>query len=472
MNRAWSAVLVTALATAGCASMETSPTPPTVAAAPAAPAPPPPAVTSAPAPPKPPPAPAADLPPPVRQVLPNGLRLIVQDHRAADIVAVYLYVGVGVRYERPDQLGYSHFQEHMLFKGTDKWGPGYIDRAVEGVGGRTNATTSFDYTDFYIVVPTEAMETAVQTLADMAFRSTFDPKEIERERDVIFEEANIEADNPKSAIIRQLYGLVFADNPYGSPVLGTRETMNAATSEKLKAYNKHYYTPENMTVVVAGPVEPAPVRAVVDRIFGAMPATGYTPAPAPAPRRLTGIVRRTVPRAEQQSLLAMGWQAPRSDDANGDAVDLLTTILAGSESSRLVRRLRDEERLVNGITMSYSAQMGGGIVSLRAELEAKDLAQVERIVLEEIARMQERGPAEEERQLAVTKFEAQHAFDTETSEGLANAYALAETTWTLEAELGYVDRLRKITGEQIRDAARRYLSHTDYAQITFVPKKP
>ena len=157
-------------------------------------------------------------------MLPNGLRLIVQDHRAADIVAVYLYVGVGVRYERPDQLGYSHFQEHMLFKGTDKWGPGYIDRAVEGVGGRTNATTSFDYTDFYIVVPTEAMEMAIQTLADMAFRSTFDPNEVAREREVIFEEANIEADNPKTAIIRQLYGLVFADNPYGYPVLGTRPT--------------------------------------------------------------------------------------------------------------------------------------------------------------------------------------------------------------------------------------------------------
>src|SRR5262249_27440283 len=73
---------------------------------------------------------AGKLAAPVREVLPNGLRLIIQDHRAADIVAVYLYVGVGVRYERPDQLGYSHFQEHMLFKGTDKWGPGYIDRAV------------------------------------------------------------------------------------------------------------------------------------------------------------------------------------------------------------------------------------------------------------------------------------------------------------------------------------------------------
>jgi len=449
-----------ALVMAGCATTAAPPEPVVSAPEPsvAAPATPPP--------------PAVELPPPVRQVLPNGLRLIVQDHRAADIVAVYLYVGVGVRYERPDQLGFSHFQEHMLFKGTDQWGPGHIDRTVEGVGGRSNATTSFDYTDFYIVVPTEAMETAIQLLADMAFRSTFDPKEVAAEREVIFEEANIEADHPKSAIIRQLYGLVFAGNPYGFPVLGTRPTMNAATSEQLKAYNRRYYTPENMTLVVAGPVESGSVRAVVGRIFGPVPASGYTPTPAPVPRPISGRVARTVERPEQQAQIALGWSAPRSDDPAGDAVDLVTTILAGTESSRLARRLRDEERLVNGITMSYSAQMGGGIISLRAELEAKDVPQVERIILEEIAKMQESGPTEEERQLAVTKFESQHAFDTETSEGLANAYGLAETTWTLEAELGYVDRLRKITREQIRDAARRYLSRENYAQIAFVPKKP
>ena len=411
-----------------------------------------------------------ELPAPVRQVLPNGLRLIVQEHRASDIVAVYLYVGVGVRYERPDQLGYSHFQEHMLFKGTDKWGPGYIDRTVEGVGGRTNATTSFDFTDFYILVPKEAMETALQTLADMAFRSKFDPAEVTREREVIFEEANIETDNPKTAIIRQLYGMVFADNPYGYPVLGTRPTMNAATSEALKAYNKKYYTPENMVLAVAGPVDAKTVRAMVDRIWGVIPSTGYKPVAPPVPRPLTGVVRKSVERPEQQARLALGWQGPPTNDFTGDTVDLLTTILAGAESSRLAVRLRDQERLVSSITMNYAAQMGGGIVSLRAELEAKDLDRVEQIILEEIARMQADGPTEEERQLAVIRAESQHAFDTETSDGIANAYAIAETTWTLDAELGYVDRLRKITREQIRDAARRYLSRTDYARISFQPK--
>jgi zinc protease len=359
----------------------------------------------------------------------------------------------------------------MLFKGTDKWGPGYIDRAVEGVGGRTNAVTSFDYTSFYIVVPTKAMDTALQLLADMAFRSAFDPKEVDREREVIFEEANIEADNPKTAIIRQLYGLVFDDNPYGYPVLGTRETLRAATSEQIKAYNRHYYTPENMTLVVAGPVEPREVRAAVDRIWGPVPATGYRSVAAPAPRPLTSPIRRTVERPEQQAQLAFGWQAPRSDDPAGDAVDLLATILAGTESSRLARRLRDEERLVSSVSMNYSAQMGGGIVSLRAELEAGDISKVEQIVFEEIARIQESGPTDDERQLAVTKFESQHAFDTETSEGLANAYGLAETTWTLEAELGYVDRLRRVTNDEIREAARRFLSRERYARIAFTPKR-
>src|SRR5207249_10441590 len=121
--------------------------------------------------------------------LPNRLTLVVQDHRAADIVAVYLWVATGVRYESPTTLGHAHFQEHMLFKGTEKFGPGYIDRAVEGTGGRSNAFTTFDYTTFQIQVPTEAIGTALDLLDDMAFRSKFGPREIAAEREVIFEES-------------------------------------------------------------------------------------------------------------------------------------------------------------------------------------------------------------------------------------------------------------------------------------------
>ena len=96
--------------------------------------------------------------PPVVETLPNGLTLVVQEHRAADIVAVHLWVATGVRFEDPKGLGYAHFQEHMLFKGTDKFGPGHIDRAIEGTGGRSNAFTTYDYTTYQILVPSDATQ--------------------------------------------------------------------------------------------------------------------------------------------------------------------------------------------------------------------------------------------------------------------------------------------------------------------------
>src|SRR5712691_1360618 len=367
---------------------------------------------------------------PIRETLPNGLALLIQDHRAADIVAAYLWVGTGVFYETPDGLGYAHFQEHMLFKGTDKFGPGYIDRVVEGQGGRDNAFTSFDYTTFQITAPSDGTKTAIELLDDMAFRSTFDPKEITAEREVIFEEARIEQDNPKTAIIRQLYGLVFTDHPYGRPVLGTPETMNAATQEKLKAFNRQYYTPENMALVVVGPVQAKTVRAMVDRTFGRERRTGYAPPSAPPLSPIKGMVRRTVERPEQQAHLALGWQAPSLSNPDSFPLDLLSTILAGSESSRMAKTLRDGERIVASISMTNSSL-----------------------------------------QLAVTKAESEHAFSYETSDGVASAYGLAQTMGKLEDELRYLERLRTVTREQIRDAARKYLPLSDYARIAFVPGK-
>jgi zinc protease len=411
-----------------------------------------------------------DLAAVTRELLPNGMRLIIQDHRASDIVAVYLWVKTGIRYEEPDQLGYAHFQEHMLFKGTDKFGPGHIDRATEGVGGRNNAVTSFDYTTFYIIVPSEQTATAIELLADMAFRSKFDPAEIAREREVIFEEGRIEADNPRAAIIRQLHGLVFGVHPYGRPVLGTTATMNGATHDKLVVFNRKYYTPENMSLVVVGPVKAPDVRAAVARTFGRAGSQGLAPTPAAAPAALTRKESRDVERAEQQAYLALGWQVPRADHPDSFAIDLLSNILAATDSSRLTRKLRDEERVVSGITMTYAALMGSGLLSLRCDLEAADLATVEQRVLEEIRRVQEDGVTERELKLAITRAESDHAFQTETSEGLAYAYGIAETTWRLEEELAYVDRVRAVTREQIQAAARRYLSTSTYARIAFLPK--
>src|SRR5262249_27097096 len=156
----------------------------------------------------------------------------------------------------------------------------------------------------------------------------------------------------RTAIVRQLHGLVFGDHPYGRPVLGTPATMNAATQENLKAFNRRYYTPENMALVVVGPLEPRAVRAMVDRTFGARPRTSYTPPPARALAPIKELARRTVERPEQQAHPVLAWQAPSLTDPDSLALDLLATILAGSESSRLATTLRDGERIVTRVVMN------------------------------------------------------------------------------------------------------------------------
>lgn len=409
--------------------------------------------------------------PPAVEILPNGLTLIAQDHRAADIVAVHLWVATGVRYETPETLGHAHFQEHMLFKGTDTFGPGYIDRTVEGTGGRSNAFTGSDYTTFQILVPSEATLTAIQLLEEMAFHSKFDPEQVNAERQVILEEGRIETDTPRTALVRQLYGMVFAGHPYGRPVLGTPATLKAATQENLKAFNHRFYTPENMALVVVGPVEATAIRTMVDRTFGRRPRTGYTPPAVPSLAPITTTVRRTVERPEQQAYLALGWQAPRLADPDSLPLDLLATILGGSESSRLATTLRDTERIVSRVTMSNTTLQLAGMLYVQAQLEAGDVEKVERRILEEIARLQREGPTEEERELAVTKAESEYAFAYETSDGVASAYGTAHTTARLEDELRYIERLRGISREQIRDAARKYLPLATYARLAFVPRK-
>ena len=200
-------------------------------------------------------------------------------------------------------------------------GPGYIDRAVEGVGGRSNAVTSFDYTDLlHRACPRDAIDTAIELLADMAFRSTFDPRgDRPRARGHLRGGAHRDgqpAHRDRPPALRP--GL--RRQSLRPPVLGTpRDDECGHAGASCTAFNHHYYTPENMTLVVVGPVRAEGCRAAGRSHLRARPGHRLQAAPAPAPRPLTGVVRQTVERPEQQAFLALGWQAPRADDRDGDA---------------------------------------------------------------------------------------------------------------------------------------------------------
>jgi zinc protease len=414
-------------------------------------------------------APSGAVPGPRREVLPNGLVLIAQEHRAAEVVALQLWVRVGGRDEAPEELGLTHYMEHMLFKGTPTRPPGSIDTLIEGLGGTSNAFTSYDYTHYDLVVPAPAMGTGLELLADIGVNASFPPAEIDAEKAVVFEEMRLLGDDPEKFIARRLGELAYAPHPYGRPILGTREEIAALQREPLQRFYKKYYVPRNMVLVVVGAATHAQVRAAVDATFGRLPGGEVKRAALAPPPPLTGGRKVDEPRPEKQAYLAMAWRAAATPDPDTYAVDLLAYILGDSPSSRLNQTLRERERLVFAIESSYVPSVQGGLVTVTARMEPGNLERAEASIREVIRRVRDEGVTEAERERALITAESHYAFDIETAEGLARTFGQGETTWTLENELRYLERLRGVTRADIQAMARKYLSDVDYARVRFVP---
>jgi zinc protease len=406
---------------------------------------------------------------PAREVLPNGVVLITQEHRASELVALQLWVRVGGRDEAPSELGLAHYMEHMLFKGTPTRPPGSIDTLIEGLGGTSNAFTSYDYVHYDVVVPADAIQTGAEVLADIAVNASFPPEEIEAEKKVVFEEMNLTEDDPDRYLTRRTTEEAYPAHAYGRPILGTREQVQGLRREMLVDYYRKHYVPGNMVLVVVGAVPRAQVRAVAERTFGRLqgppPARRTPPPPGPILR----VRAADVPRPEKQAYLGIAWHTAPTGDSDIYAVDLLTYILGDGPASRLNQTLREQRRLVFAIESTYIPRQLSGLVSVMARLEPDKLDAAEAAVLEVVRRVREEGVTEAERQRALVTAESSYAFDIETVEGLARVFGQGETTWTLRDEVEYLTRLRQVTSEQIRAAARRYFRDDNYVRVRFVP---
>ena len=407
---------------------------------------------------------------PIRHALPNGIRVVVQNYRASEVVALQLWVRAGGRDESATELGLAHYLEHMVFKGTSSRPGGFVEREVEGVGGRMNAGTSHDYTYYHVLLPARQARAGIELLADISQNASLEAGVLDQEKQVVLEEMRLTEDNPRRHLGRLLFGVLFEGHPYGRPVIGTPELVRGVSRETLTAFYRRTYVPEALTLVVVGAVSPPEIVATATRAFGRFPRSGITPLPPPVvpPPRLRWL---EVERPGGHAHLGMAWQAPKIDHADMPAVDLLAWILGQARSSRLVRTVRDRLDLVSSIGSGYSAMEAAGALTVTAQLPPANLGRVEAEILAEIRRLREEGVSEAERRRAVTVAESRHAFSTETAEGRAYAYGRAETTWRLEEEFSYRERLRAVTTEHIQAAARRYLDPERYARLALVPPR-
>lgn len=407
---------------------------------------------------------------PTRHLLPNGIPVIIQEHRASDVVAVQLWVRGGARDETAAELGLAHYLEHMLFKGTATRPPGFVEREVEGVGGRINAGTSWDYTFYHTVLPARQAAAAIRMLADVGVNASLEANLLEAEKQVVLEEMRLNDDSPRRLLVRQLFAAAYEGHPYGRPVIGFPELITGLSRETLVSFYRRHYVPEMFTLVVVGAIDPGEVLQVARETLGSLPRSGARrlPSPPPPPARAT---RQEAVRPGGQAHLGLAWQAPRLDDGDTPALDLLMSILGRTKASRLVASLRERQGVVSSISSSLSAMEGGGLVMVVAQLEPEQVARAERAIVEEIRRVREGGVTPAELKRAITAAEVDHEFAIETAEGRARAYGQAETIWRLEEELRYVSRIRSVTLAQIQGVARRYLDPERYARVALVPPR-
>jgi zinc protease len=404
-------------------------------------------------------------------VLPNGVRVIVQEHHASDVVALQLWVQAGGRDEASSEVGLAHYLEHMLFKGTSKRPPGFVEREVEAVGGRMNAGTSLDFTFYHTVLPASRATGGIQMLADIAVNASLDPALLDAEKQVVLEEIRLGEDNPRRFLARRMYELLFINHPYGRPVIGTPELIRGLDRPTLLGFYRRHYVPETFTLVIVGAVDSRAMMEVARVSFAGLPRSGSRRLPAAAPA-IVQAQRQVVERQGGQAYLGLAWLAPRLDHGDAPAVELLTTILGQSRSARLTRELRDNLRLVNSISAGYSGLEAAGIMTITAELEPGNLSAAESAILREVRRLTEDGVTVAERRRAITGRKAQHEFAAETAEGRARSIGRAETVWKLEEEEAWVDRLRSVTADQIRTVARRYLDLDRCVRLLLVPPVP
>ena len=405
---------------------------------------------------------------PTRHVLANGVPVIVQEHRGSEVVALQLWVRAGARDETAAELGLAHYLEHMLFRGTTARPGGFVERDVEGVGGRMNAGTSWDYTYYYVTLPAKRLVPGLEMLADIAVNATLDADVLEKEKEVVLEEMRLSDDNPRRRLGRQLYTQLFDGHAYGRQVIGTPELVRGLTRETLTSFYRRHYVPEAFVVVVVGSVDPRQVLATAATTFGRLPRSGVTRLPVPPPPAFRPQ-RQQLTHPGAHAHFGMAWPATRLDHADTPALDLLVSILGRSPSSRLVQAVRERDGLVVSIGASLSAMESAGAVTVNAQLPPANLDRAEAQILAEIRRIRDAGITDAELRRAITAAEAEHEFETETADGRARALGLAETIWTLEDELAYLTRIRSVTATQVRAVARRYLDLERYTRLALLP---
>src|SRR5215468_5805506 len=342
-----------------------------------------------------------------KTVLGNGLVVLTKEVHTSPIVTSMIWYRVGSRNEELGHTGKSHFLEHMLFKGTERFKKGEIDLLTLKNGGANNAFTSHDFTAYYFNFASDRWEIALDIEADRMVNCGFDPEEFEAEKKVVIEELKTGLDSPWGLLLQEEEATAFKVHPYRNPIVGWLQDVERATVEQQQAYYRRYYLPNNATLVIAGDFDTDDVLRKVDQAFGSIPA-GTNPPPMllrepdqRGERRLVVRWRSKVPR------LAMAYHAPHIAEQYSYALQVLAVVLAEGKASRLYQRMVEREQTVTFVSAEYGEAKDPTLFHIRSEARGDHSAdEIESSIYDELANVVTNGISTHELDRAKHQIEA------------------------------------------------------------------
>jgi predicted Zn-dependent peptidase len=333
-----------------------------------------------------------------RTTFPNGLRLLTAPMPAMRSASIALYFTVGSRYETGKQAGISHFIEHMVFKGSQRYPTArHISEAVEGVGGMFNASTDKELTSYTARVPGEYLPTILSVFADMVHSPLFDPAELEKERGVIIEELSATRDDPQEWVHLLIDETMWPGLPLGRDDAGTIESVARLARQDLLAYHHDYYRPNALILSVAGNIDTPQVIDLVEQLFGDWEAGTPKIWPESLPPRHTAPVS-IIQKETEQANLCLGTLGEAYTSPDYYAFMLANAILGEGMSSRLFQSIREERGLAYDIGSYFNSYADTGNFVVSAGVDPVQLEPALRAILEELERISQQSIPDDELQ--------------------------------------------------------------------------
>ena len=387
-------------------------------------------------------------------ILDNGIRLVSERIPTVKSVTVGMWVNAGSRDETPAQAGYSHFIEHMFFKGTETRSAAEISREIDALGGELNAFTTRETTTFYVKVLDQHLPKALELLSDLFHRSRFGAKEIEKEKQVVLEEIRMVQDDPEDLVQELHTGLMMGRHPLSCPILGQESTIARVRRKDLREYLDMHYRPEEMVLAVAGSFDQRQLEKMMGRMFGT-----YTPSKDPQIRKRwppeihKGVIMKRKPL--EQVHLCVGLQGVSAGHKDRYAAYVLNSVLGGSVSSRLFQEIREKRGLAYSIYSFLSGYSDGGTATIYAGTRACEVERVLELIRREIKKMGMRGVDRDELRRTKDQMKGSLMLSLESSHSRMNKLAkdelIAGAHTSLEEMLSEIDG---ITASQVARVAR------------------